>query len=120
MVETAEALANLEFIVSVPGLSGIYVGPADLGLSMGSPERSDPTVPEVVAALDAILAACRKHGLIAGMHCASANYTRGMIAKGFQFVTVASDSALLAEAAASAVRAVRSSADQSGQLTGIY
>jgi len=120
MVETAEALANVESIVSVPGLSGVYVGPADLGLSMGSPERGDPTVPAVVAALDAILAACKKHNVIAGIHCASAGYARSMVARGFQLVTVASDSALLAGAAASAVRAVRESAAQAGQSTGIY
>jgi 4-hydroxy-2-oxoheptanedioate aldolase len=119
MVETAEALANVEAIVSVPGLSGVYVGPADLSLSMGSPERSDPTAPAVVAALDAILAACRKHNVIAGIHCASAAYARSMIAKGFQFVTVASDSALLAGAAASVVRALRGGA-QAEQSTGIY
>jgi 4-hydroxy-2-oxoheptanedioate aldolase len=119
MVETAEALANVEAIVSVPGLSGVYVGPADLSLSMGSPERSDPTAPAVVAALDAILAACRKHNVIAGIHCASAAYARSMVAKGFQFVTVASDSALLAGAAASVVRALRGGA-QPEQSTGIY
>ena len=120
MVETAEALANLESIVTVPGLSGVYVGPADLSLSMGSPERSDPTAPAVVAALDAIVAACRRHNLVAGMHCASARYARSMIAKGFQFVTVASDSALLAGAAASAVRAVHNGAQQAEQSTGMY
>lgn len=108
MVETAEALDNLEAIVSVPGLTGVYVGPADLSLSMGSPERSDPTMPEVVAALDAIRDACARRGIVAGIHCASTEYAVQMIAKGYQLVTIASDGNLLAAAARAAVHAVRS------------
>lgn len=108
MVETAEALDNLEAIVSVPGLTGVYVGPADLSLSMGSPERSDPTMPEVVAALDAIRDACARRGIVAGIHCASTEYAAQMIAKGYRLVTIASDGNLLAAAARAAVQAVRS------------
>jgi 4-hydroxy-2-oxoheptanedioate aldolase len=107
MVETAEALRNVEEIVSVPGLTGVYVGPADLGLSMGSSERSDPTVSEVVAALDAIGAACKKHGVIAGIHCGATDYALKMIAKGYQLITISSDGNLLAAAAGAAVNALR-------------
>ncbi|MCS7054648.1 MAG: aldolase/citrate lyase family protein [Thermoflexales bacterium] len=120
MVETAEALANVEAIVSVPGLTGVYVGPADLSLSMGSPERSDPTWPEVVAALDTIVAACRKHGVIAGIHCASTDYALKMIAKGFRLVTIASDGNLLAAAASAAVKAVRGGQAGGPSAGGIY
>ena len=120
MVETAEALANVEAIVSVPGLTGVYVGPADLSLSMGSPERSDPTAPAVVAALDAIVAACQKHGVIAGIHCASTDYARKMITKGFRLVTISSDGNLLAGAAAAAVKALRGNQPDEQRPTGIY
>lgn len=116
MVETAQALDNLEAIVSVPGLTGVYVGPADLSLSMGSPERSDPTVPEVVAALDAIRDACTRRGIVAGIHCASPEYALQMIAKGYRLVTIASDGNLLAAAARAAVHAVRSG--QAGSQAG--
>jgi 4-hydroxy-2-oxoheptanedioate aldolase len=118
MVETAEALANVDAIVSVPGLTGVYVGPADLSLSMGSPERSDPTVPEVVAALDAIGAACKKHGVIAGIHCGSVDYGLKMAAKGYQLITIASDGALLAAAAGAAVKGMRG--DAGAAKTSIY
>ncbi|MFC1465760.1 MAG: HpcH/HpaI aldolase/citrate lyase family protein [Candidatus Brachytrichaceae bacterium NZ_4S206] len=120
MVETAEALSNVEAIVSVPGLSGVYVGPADLSLSMGSPERSDPTRPEVVAALDAIVAACRRHDVIAGIHCASTDYALKMIAKGFRLVTISSDGSLLAAAASAAVKALRGGQASKRQAGGIY
>jgi 4-hydroxy-2-oxoheptanedioate aldolase len=117
MVETAEALANVEDIVSVPGLTGVYVGPADLGLSMGSPERGDPTVPEVVGALDAIGAACKKHGVIAGIHCGSVEYGLKMSAKGYQLITITSDGNLLAAAASAAVKGMRGGAPTSKSST---
>lgn len=119
MVETAEALANVEAIVSVPGLTGVYVGPADLSLSMGSPERSDPTVPEVVAALDKIGAACKKHGVIAGIHCGSVDYGLKMSAKGYKLITIASDGNLLAAAASAAVNGIRTGAPGAAK-TSIY
>jgi 4-hydroxy-2-oxoheptanedioate aldolase len=34
MIETAEGMANLDAIAATPGLDGIYVGPADLTLSL--------------------------------------------------------------------------------------
>jgi 4-hydroxy-2-oxoheptanedioate aldolase len=120
MVETAEALANVEAIVSVPGLTGVYVGPADLSLSMGSPERSDPTRREVVAALDTIVAACHKHNVIAGIHCGSTDYALKMVAKGFRLVTISSDGNLLAAAASAAVKALRGGQASERQAGGIY
>ncbi|MCS6849455.1 MAG: aldolase/citrate lyase family protein [Anaerolineae bacterium] len=120
MVETAEALANVEAIVSVPGLTGVYVGPADLSLSMGSPERSDPTRREVVAALDTIVAACQKHNVIAGIHCGSTDYALKMVAKGFRLVTISSDGNLLAAAASAAVKALRGGRASERQTGGIY
>jgi 4-hydroxy-2-oxoheptanedioate aldolase len=119
MVETAEALAKVEDIVSVPGLTGVYVGPADLSLSMGSPERSDPTVPDVVAALNRIGAACKKHGVIAGIHCGSVDYGLKMVAKGYQLITIASDGNLLAAAASAAVQGMRTGAPGAAK-TSIY
>jgi 4-hydroxy-2-oxoheptanedioate aldolase len=109
MVETAEAVQNVEDIVSAPGLDGVYVGPADLSLSMGSPERADPTVPHVVEALDKIAAVCRKHGVVAGIHCNSSDYALKMIDKGYRFVTLRSDGAILATAAGQMVKAMKGS-----------
>ncbi|MCS6774046.1 MAG: aldolase/citrate lyase family protein [Anaerolineae bacterium] len=120
MVETAQALNNLDAIASVPGLSGIYVGPADLSLSLGSPERSDPTVPHVVEAIERVLSVCKQRGLIAGFHCGSPAYAHHMIARGFQFVTVGSDGAFLAAGAEAAVRAMRSDVPAAQASTALY
>src|SRR5262249_61595115 len=65
MVETREALKNLEAIASVDGLDGIYVGPSDLSLSMGKvPPSLDPQDAEVIDAIKQIAFATRKHGKI--------------------------------------------------------
>ena len=51
------------------GISGVYVGPSDLSLSLGKPPTLDPTDKEVLAAIDTIVKTTRKRGLIAGVHC---------------------------------------------------
>ncbi len=107
MIETAEALANLDAIASTPGLDGLYIGPGDLSMSLGGRQRVDLTEPNLVEALDAILAAARRHGRVAGLHTNSPDYARRMIDRGFRFVTVMTDTALLAGAAQSLVAAVR-------------
>lgn len=107
MIETKKALGNLDDILSVPGLDGIYIGPADLGLSLGGEPRGDQTDPKVVDAIKKILAAAKKHKVRAGIHCASPEYARKMISWGFQFVTILGDSALMANAAKAVVAAMR-------------
>jgi len=110
MIETAEAMAHLDEIMTTPGLDGIYVGPGDLSLTLGGAERVDYTEPMLIAALDTILAAAQKHSIIAGLHTNSAAYARQAIDKGFQFVTLRTDSTLLASAAREIVAATRDQA----------
>ncbi len=107
MIETGEALENLDDILSVPGIDAVYVGPSDLSLALGCKPRLDQTDPPVVDAQQRIVAACRKHGVVAGIHNATAAYAQTMIAAGYQFVTLASDSRFLAAKAAEEVAVIR-------------
>ena len=69
MIETREAVKNLDEILSVKGLNGIYVGPSDLSLSMGKPPTLDPTDKDVLDGhRQTIAKTTRKPGLIAGVH----------------------------------------------------
>jgi len=95
-VETAKGLENVEAIAAVPSLDMIYIGPNDLGLSLGREAKSDQTDPVVVAAIDRILAAAKARGVRAGIWCRSVAYSKAMMAKGFDLVTVTSDGDLLA------------------------
>ena len=107
MIETLPALGNLDEIMSTPGLDAIYVGPADLSISLGHPPSGDPTIPEVVEAMDTILAAAKRNGVVAGSHCANGDMANRLFAKGFQFCTIANDSRLLAMKAAEEVATAR-------------
>jgi 4-hydroxy-2-oxoheptanedioate aldolase len=91
----------------VPGLSGVYIGPSDLGFSHGLVPKLDREEPEMLAIYDRVIAECGKRGLYAGIHCGSAAYAVRAIKMGFKLVTITNDVSLMAMAAQSAVRAVR-------------
>ncbi len=116
MIETAEALKNLDDILTVPGVDAIYVGPSDLSLALGCKPRLDQTDAPVVEAQEQIVQACKRHGVIAGIHNATAAYAVKMVAAGYQFVTLASDSRFLAAKAAEEVAVARKTAIKAGKL----
>lgn len=103
-IETVKGLANMTAIAAVKGLDMLYVGPSDLGLSLGRAPKPDQTDPVVVEAIDAILSCAKQTGLRAGIYCRTVEYARAMAAKGFDLVTVTSDQHLLAAGAESLAR----------------
>ena len=107
MIETRAALDNLEAIVSTPGLDGVYIGPADLALSLGHKPKFDHTEPELLEPIERILDAAKAHGVMPGIHCGSAAYAKRMIDLGFQLVTLLSDQRLLVAAAKAMVDDLR-------------
>ncbi|OYW60153.1 MAG: 2,4-dihydroxyhept-2-ene-1,7-dioic acid aldolase [Rhodobacterales bacterium 32-66-7] len=120
MIETAEGFANLDAIVATPGLTGIYVGPADLALSLSEgrlPGGADREEPEMIAALQTIAAACQRAGIIPALHCGTAAYAARAVGWGYRMTTVGGDTRFLAEAAAKAVsdfRALTASTPRAG------
>ncbi|MEO1645431.1 MAG: aldolase/citrate lyase family protein [Chloroflexota bacterium] len=103
MVETAEALANVDAIASVESLDMIFVGTGDLRLSLTGKVGFDSDDSQVDEALDTILASCEKHGIAAGLFTASPEYAARMVERGFRFVTVKTDSMMLGEYATNVV-----------------
>jgi len=103
-VETVKGLANMTAIAAVEGLDMLYVGPSDLGLSLGRAPKADQNDPVVTDAIDAILNCAKQAGLRAGIYCRTVEYARAMAAKGFDLVTVTSDQHLLAAGAESLAR----------------
>ena len=106
-VETITAFENLDAILDVEGVGGIYVGPTDLGLSMGLPPTMDRDEPAILAIYEKLVEGCARRGLVAGMHCASPAYANRMIEMGFKLITVATDISLLANGAKAVVKAVK-------------
>ncbi|MGY4752549.1 HpcH/HpaI aldolase family protein [Pannonibacter sp. Q-1] len=110
MIETADGMANLDAIAATPGLDGIYVGPADLTLGLAQGRLApgfDREEPEMIEALQRIVAACKKVGIRAALHCGTADYAARAIKWGFDMTTVSGDSRLLAAAAQASVARFR-------------
>ena len=96
MIETVQALDNLDDILSTPGLDAIYIGPSDLSIALGCKPSFDDLAPPVAQAVDHILARAKAHGVVAGIHNGAPEAARQRIAKGFQFVTIGSHARLMA------------------------
>jgi 4-hydroxy-2-oxoheptanedioate aldolase len=117
MVETRQAVNNVEEIISVEGLNGIYVGPSDLSLSMGKTPTLDPQDSEVLAAINTICTVTRKSGKIAGVHTDGAKTAIRRFGEGYQLCTLLSDARLMANAAAAEVREARGQMAQGAAKT---
>ncbi|MEI8238182.1 MAG: aldolase/citrate lyase family protein [Actinomycetota bacterium] len=90
MIETMQAVANIDEILSVPGIDAVYIGPADLSLTLGLRGTSDQTDPRFYDALQIVVHACHHHGVVPGIHGNAAVAAR-RVAAGFQLMSVTSD-----------------------------
>lgn len=107
MIETAEAMANLDAILDTPGLDGVYVGPNDLALELGCQPRVEHDDPRVVGAVARIREGVVRRGLIAGIFCSDGAAAAQRVAEGFGLVTPGNDAMVLRGAMAAAVRTAR-------------
>ena len=101
MVETAAGLPAVDEICGVPGLSGIYVGPADLAISMGHDVADAWRHPAVLDAMAYIQASADAAGLVAAVHAGDGERGNTAARMGFRMITLASESHALRHGAAS-------------------
>ena len=99
MIETLEALDNLEAILQVEELTGVYVGPADLSLAHGFKPNFDQEEPSVFQAIEHIIKTAKVMGKRVGIHNATVSYAMRMVTMGADFVTVGSDMSLMSSGA---------------------
>ncbi len=107
MVETQQALDNLEDILVTPGLDGIFVGPGDLGLSLTGQMGMDMREPALAEALAYIGKTTRGNGRIAGIWTPTPEIGKQMMQLGYQFITISADTRLLSAAAKNIVEQVK-------------
>ncbi len=105
LIETARGVENADAIMAVPGIDMAHVGHFDLSLTMGIPGQFDH--PDFQAAIDAILAACRKHSKPAGFLAPDVEWGRAWMARGFRFVSFSIDTLLLGGALRQGIAALR-------------
>jgi 4-hydroxy-2-oxoheptanedioate aldolase len=91
MIETAEALANLDAIAATPGVDGLFVGPVDLGLALGEGLQVATHGKAVAEAIQRVIAAAAANGIIAGVAAASAEQAEALLVAGVRLVTLGSD-----------------------------
>lgn len=107
MIETREALSNLDAILSVEGIDGIYVGPSDLGLSIGYEPTLDPSAPEVLDAIAEIAIRTKAAGRLAGVHTGSAEMVQRAFSQGYDFASLLTDARMFTSAIAAQLASVR-------------
>ena len=94
MIETQKALDNLDDIVAVEGLDAVFVGPSDLGLSLGY-VPGNYEEPVLLEAIESILKTAHTQGIRAGIYTLTAAFARRMIELGFDYVVISSDARLM-------------------------
>lgn len=87
-IEEPEIVPHIDAMAALPGVDVLFVGPADLSLSMGKFGQLDD--PEMVAVIEAVAAACARHGKVAGIPCAPEDVPK-YHAMGYRFFNVVSD-----------------------------
>lgn len=92
-IETQEAMDNLDGILAVSGIDGVYVGPADLALSHGMPPGKSSQ--ELDALLSRIVDGCRSLARIPAIHTLSGADARDKVALGYRMCSIGSDSVWL-------------------------
>ncbi len=114
MIETKEALEKLEEILDTPNLDGIYIGPADLSLSLGEePGFDKPENTKVFKEINRILESAKKRNLIAGIHNGSVEYAQKMITKGFNLVTIGADQRFMSSGAKAVIEKIKGTKKES-------
>jgi len=99
MIETAEGLKNVEDIAKTPTMTGFYIGPWDLSISLRRPKQGDFDDIEMLKAFEKVLNAAEKNNLVSGIQCPSPEVAVRMSEMGFRFVTAVSDTTLLKQGA---------------------
>jgi len=112
MIETKDAIANLDAILDVPGIDGVFVGPNDLAVSLGVTPTYKGEDPEHRRAIETIASACARRAIPAGIMCGTPEVAEQWRRAGFRFLAIESDTRLLTIGSEQAVRKARDLASQ--------
>ncbi len=106
MIETVAALRNLDDILSTPGIDAIYIGPDDLGISLGLPVGTRDEHPVFAEAVQTVLDGCRRHGVVPGIH-ATGGWAPRRLEQGFRLMAATSELGAMEAGLAQAMGAAR-------------
>lgn len=104
-IEHVDAARNIDAILDVPGIDGVFVGPFDLSGSMGKPGKIND--PEVQQAIRDIIRACEKRDIARCIYAHSPAHAKTYLDQGYRVIGLCTDYITLARAAAAALKEVR-------------
>lgn len=107
MVETREALAIIDDILGVPGIDGVFIGPADLSIALSGGRSVDPASAGLDKALDHVLARVKAAGKVAAIYAASGARAGELARKGFNMVAIGNDLTMLRAGAQASLAAAQ-------------
>jgi len=113
MIETATAVDRVFDIARTEGIDGLFVGPSDLGASLGRPPALDDPASDFQSALGRVVDACRGCGIAAGIY-GSAELLRQRIDQGFRMISVSTDWDHIVNGINDDLRDARSALDRRG------
>lgn len=104
-IEHKDAISNLDAILSVPDVDGLFIGPLDLSGSMGITGQMDH--PDMISALKHYREACRQHGVSVGMHIVRPDEKsiRRALEEGYTLIALGLDNVFLDMSSAACLRA---------------
>jgi 2-dehydro-3-deoxyglucarate aldolase len=111
-IEHIDGVENIDRILDVKGIDGVFVGPYDLTGSMGIVGQMDH--PKMTDALERIINACQRHGVPAGLHVVQPQIERVQkaIDDGFRIIGMSLDNVMLYHAARSFLTEARQLVDE--------
>jgi 4-hydroxy-2-oxoheptanedioate aldolase len=95
MIETQEALDNLDAIAAIPGLDGLFVGPSDLSIALSNGDKIDRLGAATLAAMKKVVAACKKNNLIAAAFAGNIEGVKVYTELGFTFMAGPTDTDMM-------------------------
>ncbi|OAM88665.1 aldolase/citrate lyase family protein [Termitidicoccus mucosus] len=109
MIETKAGVDNIEEILAVQGIDGIFIGPYDMSGSYGVPGQTQH--PYLKKAYASLVDACRRHGKVAGQHIVNSTREKlnEAVALGYTFICLDADIILINQSARTAMETARKS-----------
>jgi 4-hydroxy-2-oxoheptanedioate aldolase len=103
--ETLKGIENLDEMLAVPNLDVMWIGPMDLTQALGV--TGQPKHPKVQAAMDDIIARCKKAGVAVGTISGDAETTKDLLSRGVQLIGLSSDQAMILNAGKRFLKEIR-------------
>jgi len=105
MIESTQAVANIDEIVTVDGVDAVLIGPMDLSISLGIMAEWEDE--RYLSAVDTVRQSCKKHGKIMGTACYSLEHAQKCAALGDALLMVAGDDHYVSNEAKRAIAFLR-------------